>query len=351
MAKKIFTIFFIVLFVPFFFLTIILICLKGTLLNSNFLQSGLIKSKVYEQIVQKGLGSLVKTDENNDQFALGPISNDKVVEITQSALSADFIKNEVGSALSNFANYIKGNSNNLDFNISLTEPKTIFEKQMRQAIDEQWDDLPACTSGDFQSEEVLNCRVSGQTSKQFADELFNDQDGILSKIPDNLNAQTLNLNNSQFLNNAIKSYHLLDIVSKICLLATIVLFILIIVLNLKPPYVLLYNMGLPLAIASAITLIVTLVFHIIFYTIALANLKLGLPDNLVSLDTALIKATIGGFLVRVEIVSGIFVVVAIALLILSRHFFKKGVNQTAINRPQMSKPMAPKTMDSFSSKK
>lgn len=347
MAKKVFTIIFIVFFVPCAILALILMNLRLTLLSADFVKKGLIRADFYNQAINKVLISLVNTNNQDGSFSFGPVDKDELVVILNKALPPGNLQSQVENGLTNFGQFLAGERADLGIIFNLGEPKKTLESQLSKSLEKEWENLPTCSDSQADSEELAaDCKPSDTIADvEVHNLLYDSSSGILKNVPDNLNIQNTWVKNLSVLDSAKNIYRFVDLGGKIALIVSLFLLLFIILLNLKPIFALFKTSGVALIIPSGLVMVGTVVFHIIFFAFVTANLKLGLLEELTSLSLALIKSIIGRYLLQTEIVSGVLVVIAITLLILAHHFYKKSGNRVIQAQPQVQPEL--RNMDSL----
>ncbi|MDD3774060.1 MAG: hypothetical protein PHW50_02150 [Patescibacteria group bacterium] len=351
MAKKVSTIIFIILFVICATAALILINLRVTLLNVDFIKTGLIKADFYNQAINKVLTSIINTNGEEGSFSFGPIEKDQLVGILNQALPPSNLQSQIETGLTNFNQFLSGERDNLGIIFNLGDAKKTLEEQLTDNLGKEWENLPVCSGSNANSDELAtDCKPAGMTApEQVQDFLYNSDSGLFKNLPDNLNIEENWVKNLSVFDSTKNIYRFIDLGGKISLIGSLFLLLTIILLNLKPMPRLLKISGITLIIPSGLVLVGTIVFHIIFFAFATTNLKLGLPENLMPLNVALIKAIIGRYLIQTEIVAGIFVVIAVTLLILANYFYKKSFKSLTL-APAPTWPQS-KNMDSLPSKK
>jgi hypothetical protein len=338
MAKKVFSIILIILLIPFLAATILLFNFKTSLLNSGFLEQGLIKADFYNQIVKDALVGLVKISGENGRsgLSLGPLDQNQVVGVVEKALPASFIQGQVESSLNGLSNFISGASNNFSTVISLADAKKTLVTGLQQQLDSNWATLPPCSDPYvFGGQLASDCKPQNVTNTEVAHDILYGDSGVLNKVPDDLKINSDNLVNNTTIVALKNVYHGVGLAANIVLVVSLFLLLFLILLNLSPISVLLRVLSVPLIVSSGILLVMTLVFHLIFFTVTLASLNFGLPESLIPLKTALINAFIGRFLLQTEITSGIILVIGIVLLIIAFYLRRRDSAQTPLNLPSV----------------
>lgn len=305
--------------------------LKTTLLNPLYLESNLVQNHIYENIIDTALPLVANSLTQEGQIDK-QVNIDDLVFIVQKSISPLWLEDQFNTTFNEFNNYIIGKSNNIDIVIDLKDLKTSLTDGFSQFTQKGIESLPTCTDEQMtkldENNRQLNCLPEGFSKDEITKstkEMFSSgkSDNMFSQFPDEYNLGDL-LMQSQgpTLQTARTFYGYLKL--GLLLLTTINLIILTLIglLIWKPANSLIKWVSSAIIIPS-ILLLIPSAFGYLASNIVSPNLGFNLPGEFNDIISSLVVNLIKPLDIKIIIISGSGVLLAIVGYIIAHFLGKK----------------------------
>jgi len=191
-------------FIPIFILTIFSLTARLTIFSPKFYETTLDKNKVYNKIVQTTLPILTKQIIPIDT-GTELISSEDISNIATNAIKPDWITTQLDIFTSAIADFLVGNKESLNREISFIDLKNNLQISLNDIIENKIQSLPNCELSD--QIEILNwqniktgnirptCNILGSISNDANKELTTSiSQEMVNKIPDKISLNQLKIN-------------------------------------------------------------------------------------------------------------------------------------------------------------
>lgn len=332
-CRKILAVLFILIFIPVFLITLVTFNAKSTILNPDFYKKQFSKEKIYSQLVNTSLPSLLTGLFQGDKETF--INSEQLEVLVQETIKPEWLEAQITIILEGLSSYLKGKTATLEGKISLVELKKSLVPAFNKAMTEGWKDLPECTPEQMKNLErkdkdmtSLECLPPDFDAEELNQQLsLNEEDLGINQIPDDYDLNQLitgpqEPGQKNILETIRKT--LVYIKTGLYILVGLCLFLLIIIALLiwKPFSSILKWLATALLIPAGLLLIFALLSH--FSSLAFIKGFLGtLPIQFLTLIDLLAATLIQPFFINLEIVSGIIILLAIIVFIVAHYLAKK----------------------------
>lgn len=331
MFRKFFSVIFSLLFVVVFLFFLIILSLKLSVFNPEFIKNSFIKADLYNSILDEGVGALLKTVEANAQFGLGPLKAEDISLILKSSISANWLEQQSESAIDNYFNFVYGKTDKLEIILPLVEVKKSLSQNIEQGLKDKLKNLPKCTNeqlNKLQSEEgfkSINCRPAGMDANAISQELSKEitgEGGLISQLPDNYNL-TEKINKNPAKTEAMQRfYKIFTLIFKALLLASSIILAILALINIKYFPGLLKWLATPLMIPSLIIFILALAGKLLSVLLITSYLTI-LPAEMKAAASALTNNIFGSIFNVFQFYGLIFLIASLLMLIVAIILSKK----------------------------
>lgn len=334
MARKILSCFFAVLFVPIFIILLIVFGIKSSVFSANFYKTTLQKSDIYNQLLDRS-GSLLSgmVGGESSRLGLGPINTDDLQKILKDSISPVWLKTQIENIPDKFFAFANGKNSTLDIIIPLTDIKKTLPENLSKVIKAKIETLPTCTSEQtkkLQSQKEgepmsFDCKPQGMDVSQIESGLLESitgPKGLITNLPDQYDIGKIINQSPQTVPAIQRFFYFANIIFIILLIASVLLFVFIGLLNVKYLPGMLKWLSIPLLIASGAVLIFGF-FGQVILMVLLGGYTTTLPAEMRTLVNSLIGVFSQNLSSHFKLIPGIILVLAIALLIVAIVLCKK----------------------------
>lgn len=249
MARKILSVFLVILLAPLFFGVIFGFAFRATLANPDFVKKELADFGAYEKIY-RNLPEIVGTTinksevlpgEGQDQEEQSPLTPEETVAVAQKAVSPNDLKLLSESAIDGIWPWLFGTKSELKTNTSLAGIKQKAEAEILNGFRAKYNVLPVCSYYDTESGgDITACRPRGvsfdQALAEYQKMTGSTSINFLSNIPDTFEPETAAQNNpelSKNLQNIERARPIISLASSgIYILALILIVVLVFIARL-----------------------------------------------------------------------------------------------------------------------
>lgn len=332
MIRKIFSILFTLIFVPIFFIALILFSLRFSIFNANFYKYTFIKADLYNQVLDKNTASMLKGLTHDGANLLGPLSADDLSVVIKNTIDKSWAEEKINKTFDQALNYITGKSTNVSLILDLTDLKKKLNDNLATTLQNKLKSLPICTSEQLHEQQNqpggekfgFDCKpptTNLNDLEKSITEGLTGKEGLLTTISDqyDLGATMMKL---PFFASAQRAFVFYNIGTWLALGLSLFLLLLIGLINMKNISRMLKWLGIPLLIVAGPMLFFALVGNFIL-PMLLSGYFMTLPTEVKVLVNILAKTASGQFFGYYEIVTGITVLIAISMLIISSVIHKK----------------------------
>ncbi len=314
--KKTLSWIFAILMIPAFLIFLSSYFIESTLINSEFYKTNLKKADTYNRLVDKGIPSLIlDSSDSDDEQSLNYLASQGVKFIIKKSISPAWLEKQTEGIIDETIEFIAKPQKDLNAKVELDESQKILH-QVSDSLAILYQIIPSCaeTQVDTEITQLINVSINCETMHVNLDEIKKDIKET-KKAVDTMAVNEINISEEleQTLKPAIRIKKFIEKIpiymwtSLAVLLALAVLIIIIQFKNIKAMF---KYLSLPILVASGLILIFALISHNLILRDIMQSSNFGLPADMNSIISDLIKVTVNQFFHHIESVAGVFFVIS-----------------------------------------
>ena len=335
MVRKIFSVLFILVFMPLFVVVFILFMVRYSLFNANYYKSALEKTGLYNSILDKGLNyALEGMSKGNVKSGVPSIfSNDSLKDIIKKTIAPEWLKKYTELIIDQSIAYIMNDSQKVEIIIPTSEIKKSLTDNATQYLDKTFANLPECTAEQLKKLEQqsgsesfnIDCKPKGASTLELNQQMMGSLNELINSLPENYNLGE-KMMQGPYMAKTRDSIRQFKMFSNIGLIVLGIILFIIALINIQHFSSMLKFIFIPVLIVTLFIFPASFVGYFLLKSFA-SGFFVTLPNELKSVPDSLVSALFKGLFTNAGVFSGILVLFSIILLIVA---YKMGKRKTEI---------------------